>query len=170
MAVFHEPKWFVNCLLQGTCHSAVVSSRPSQVTSVHEILWTRSPFLHWIQSSASYLGGSDDIEVATKWPLFCKQHFRMNFLFGWKLIYFDLNFNEIRSWGSSWQQISTGSNNGLAPNKRHALIWTNGDYWRICKFALDPVKYLVFGRESTYWGRNKMAVISRCISNAFLWM
>ena len=44
-----------------------------------------------------------------------------------------LNFIEVYTLGSSWQYLSIGLDNGLAPNKRQAIIWTNGDsiHWRI---------------------------------------
>ena len=34
---------------------------------------------------------------------------------------------------SDWQKASIGSGNGLAPNRRQAIIWTNADpvRWRI---------------------------------------
>ena len=35
-------------------------------------------------------------------------------------------FTEIYSQGSNWQYISIGWDNGLAPNRRQAIIWTNG--------------------------------------------
>ena len=44
-----------------------------------------------------------------------------------------------------------GLDNGLAPNRRQAIIWTNADpiHWRI---------YAALGQyELTHWGRNKMA-------------
>ena len=33
---------------------------------------------------------------------------------------------------SNWQYVSIGSGNGLAPNRRQAIIWTNADLvpWR----------------------------------------
>ena len=59
----------------------------------------------------------------------------MHFL-QWKLLNFKSNFNEIHvvySLGSNWQYDSIGSDNGLAPNRRQAIIWTNVGmlYWRI---------------------------------------
>ena len=43
------------------------------------------------------------------------------------------NNTEICSLGSNWQYGSIGSYNGLAPNRRQAIIWTNVSmlYWRI---------------------------------------
>ena len=51
----------------------------------------------------------------------------------WKILYFDLNFTEICSWGSNSQYSSIGSDNGLAPIRRQAIIWTKADifHWRI---------------------------------------
>ena len=42
------------------------------------------------------------IEAMTKWQPFCRWHFLIHFLL-WKLLYFDSNFTEICSKGSSWQ-------------------------------------------------------------------
>ena len=49
-----------------------------------------------------------------------------NFKFKW-------NFINICSLWSNWQYGSIGSDNGLAPNRRQAIIWTNVGmfYWRI---------------------------------------
>ena len=43
------------------------------------------------------------------------------------------NFTEMCSQESNWQKASIGSGNGLAPNRRQAIIWTNADpvRWRI---------------------------------------
>ena len=81
--LFTNRKCFVICRLQGGCHSAVVSSKPSHVKSVHEILWTRSPF---------YIGYS---RVPHIWEAVTTlKSFHMHFLSGWKSMYFDLNFNQ----------------------------------------------------------------------------
>ena len=41
------------------------------------------------------------------------------------------NFTEVCSQVSNWQYASIGSDNGLAPSRRQAIIWTNDDlgYW-----------------------------------------
>ena len=46
---------------------------------------------------------------------------------------FEWNFIEVYSEGSNWQYSNIGSDNGLAPNRRRAIIWTNADpiRWRI---------------------------------------
>ena len=43
-----------------------------------------------------------------------------------------LNLTEICSQESNWQKASIGSGNGLAPNRRQAIIWTSDDpvQWR----------------------------------------
>ena len=41
----------------------------------------------------------------------------------------------ICSWRSSWQQSSTGSDNGLAPNRWQAIIWTNADLIHWCIYV-----------------------------------
>ena len=68
----------------------------------------------------------------TKWPPFYRQYFQMHF-HEWKVLYFDLNFTEVFSQVSNWQWPSIGSDNGLAPNRRQAIIWTNAEWihWHI---------------------------------------
>ena len=58
-------------------------------------------------------------EAKTKWPPVCRRHFETDFL-QWKLFYFDTNFTSMCSQGSI-----IGSNNGLAPNRWLAVIWTD---------------------------------------------
>ena len=53
--------------------------------------------------------------------------------FSWmKIISFYLNSVEIWIQGSNYHYIIIGSDDGLAPIRRQAIIWTNGDliYWR----------------------------------------
>ena len=60
---------------------------------------------------------------------------------------------------------SIGLDNGLAPNKRQAIIWTNAEliHWHI--YGTQG------GDELTHWGRDKMDAISQTIfSRAFSWM
>ena len=66
------------------------------------------------------------------------RHFADNIYFQvhfheWKVLYFDSNFTDICSKGSNWQSPSIGLDNGLAPNRRQAIIWTNANpiHWRI---------------------------------------
>ena len=53
-----------------------------------------------------------------------RRHFQMHF-HEWKVLYSDSKFIEVCSYGSKWQEVSVGSGNGLAPNRRQAIIWTN---------------------------------------------
>ena len=55
-------------------------------------------------------------------------HFQMHFL-EWKCMNFDSDFTELSSQGSNWQYLSTSSDNGLAPTRWQAIIWTNADYF-----------------------------------------
>ena len=50
--------------------------------------------------------------------------FQVHFL-EWKLLNFKWNFTEACSLGSNWQYGSIGSENGLAPNRRQTIIWSN---------------------------------------------
>ena len=66
----------------------------------------------------------------------------------WKILYLDWNFTEVCSQESYWQQHSTGSDNGLAPNKQQAIIQTNADLIHWCIYAalggdeiIDTVSY-----------------------------
>ena len=51
----------------------------------------------------------------------------------WKIAYFDWIFTEICSKGPILQHTTIGSDNGLAANRRQAIIWTDDGlvYWRI---------------------------------------
>ena len=51
----------------------------------------------------------------------------------WKVVYLDENVAQVRSLGFNWQQASIGVDNGLATNRRQAIIWTNADriHWGI---------------------------------------
>ena len=45
----------------------------------------------------------------------------------WKIFFFDWYFTEVRSYGSNWQYLSIGLDNGLAPNRWQAITWTNAE-------------------------------------------
>ena len=47
----------------------------------------------------------------------------MHFL-EWKCLHLDWNFTDVCSHGFNWQYSSIGSIDGLAPNRRQAVIWT----------------------------------------------
>ena len=57
---------------------------------------------------------------------------------------------------------SNGSGNGLAPNRRHAITWTNADpvRWRIYA-ALGGDEQMVWGFYETTDGENVISVINR---------
>ena len=59
-----------------------------------------------------------------KWTPFRRRHFQMHFL-EWKCINFYYNFTQVCSQWSNEQYSSTGSDNGFAPSRRQAIIWTN---------------------------------------------
>ena len=60
---------------------------------------------------------------------FGRQQFQMHFL-EWKWFKFHCCSQE-----SSWQQASIGSDNGLAPNRRQAITWTNAYPVHWCIYA-----------------------------------
>ena len=49
------------------------------------------------------------------------------------VLYFDENFTDVCFYGSNSNQPCIGLDNGLVPNRRYAIIWTNAGsvYWRI---------------------------------------
>ena len=47
----------------------------------------------------------------------------------WKCMIFDKSFTEVYSYGSNKQYSSIGSDNGLAPARRQAIIWINDGYF-----------------------------------------
>ena len=55
---------------------------------------------------------------------FARQQFQTHFLV-WTQFNSDSNFTEICSQESNWQYASIGSDNGLEPSMRQAIIWTN---------------------------------------------
>ena len=61
-----------------------------------------------------------------KMAAFSQTTFQMRF-WEWKYLNFDYNFTEACFEGSNWQYASIGSDNGLAPKRRQAFIWTNAD-------------------------------------------
>ena len=48
----------------------------------------------------------------------------------WKSTYFALNITEICGQESNWQQVSIGSDNGLAPNMQHRTSHYPNQFWR----------------------------------------
>ena len=68
-------------------------------------------------------------------------HFQTHFL-EWKLLHFYSNFIAICSQASKYQYVSIGSDDGLAPNRRQAITWTNTGpvYWCIyVSFSLNEL-------------------------------
>ena len=61
-----------------------------------------------------------------------RRHFRMHFL-EWKSLNLEYSLTEVCSQGSNRQWYSIGSDNGLAPIRRQAIIWTNDGlcWWRL---------------------------------------
>ena len=70
------------------------------------------------------------IQAWTKWLLFCRRYFQYIFLN--ETIFF-VGFNFFKSLLPRVQLVSIVSGNGLTPNKRQAIIWTNDAvvHWRI---------------------------------------
>ena len=70
----------------------------------------------------------------TMWSPFRWRPFQMQY-HQWKILHFDSNFTEVCSWGSNWQRVCIGSGNGLVPNRRQAITWTNLDPVHLCMYA-----------------------------------
>ena len=80
----------------------------------------------WIITLSNYCLISKDqhIEADTKWQQFHRWYNQMHFQ-EWKCLNFDWNFIKVWSQGSNWQYSSIVSDDGLAPNRPQAIIWTN---------------------------------------------
>ena len=76
----------------------------------------------------------------------------------WNILYFDYNFTDVCSQGANWQSSSIGLDNGLAPNRWQAIIWTNADpiNWRI---------YATLGGDEL----TQMFIVSACKSLSTVW-
>ena len=80
----------------------------------------------------------------TKWPPFWQT--TISNAFSWmKMIEFQFEFHWFLSQESTWQWVSIGSGNGLAPSRWQAITWTNADlvHWRIyAALSGDELKQL----------------------------
>ena len=94
-------------ILHDVVYSAMMTKHICSVLHI-EVIKTR--FLtHW----------GWDWMAAISWTLFS------NAIFEWKLLNFKYCFIEICFLGSNWQYFIIDSNNGLASNRRQAIIGTN---------------------------------------------
>ena len=71
----------------------------------HKATPERSDLTHW---------GRDKIDATSQTTFWSA--------FSWMKMF---EFIEVCSWGSNWQYSSIGLDNGLAPSRRQAIIWTN---------------------------------------------
>ena len=69
------------------------------------------------------------IVVETKWLEIYRRYFQTHAMFFYEnnFWYFVLNFTEVCLQLSNGQWAILGSGNGLAPNRRQAITWTNDD-------------------------------------------
>ena len=77
----------------------------------------------------------------TTWPPFRRQHFQVHFL-DRNILNLKYDFTGTCSLGSNWQYGNISSYNGLAPNRRQAISWSNVGmfYWRIyASFSLNDI-------------------------------
>ena len=66
-----------------------------------------------------------------------------------------IKISEIRSLESNWQYVSIGSGNGLTPNRRQAITWTNADplHWRTyASLGLNELTGMRLGGAVYLWG------------------
>ena len=85
------------------------------------------------------------------------QIFSNAFFFQSKCMNFASDFTQICSQGSNQQNSSSGSDNGLVPIRRQAIIWTNYGlvYWRIyASLGLNELKTI----RSQIWYRKWLKV------------
>ena len=81
-------------------------------------------------------------------------HFAMHFL-EWKSLYFDSNFTEVFTQGSSWQYPSIGSGCGLVRIRWQANTWINDDTVHWCIYLSFSLNIL------THWGRMTHICVSK---------
>ena len=94
----------------------------------------------------------------------------------WKCFDFDLNFTEVYSQESNQQYSSIGSDNGMAPTRRQAIIGTNDDYFTDAymrhsasmrwKVALNSLKRV----QNAHWDLDDVANILLMGTNLCLFM
>ena len=105
-------------------------SRVSIGSAQNPIAMSLIPYccLPWILASWILVNSSP----GAKWPPLHSRSFQMHFR-ECKVLHFDSKLTEFCSQGPNWQQPSIGLDNGLAPNRRQAIIWANADpiYWHI---------------------------------------
>ena len=113
-------------------------------------LWARANVEHTIKISSFSPRTLFYSPILTHHPLSKTAAFFTNDMF--KHIF--LNEDIWISLGSNWQYDSIGSDNGLAPSRRQAIILTNADpiHWRI---------YVALGGDELTidWGQDKMVTI-----------
>ena len=101
-------------------------------------------------------------DTKTKWSPFRRRIFCTHFR-KWKLLYFDSNLIEVCSQGSNWQCVLIGSDNGLEPNRRQAIIWSNAFLvcWRIyASLVLDELTKSYHDVYALIWADGYVSILS----------
>ena len=90
-----------------------------------------------------HTAGFKHTEAEPKWPSFSRR-FEGHFL-QWKGLNCNWNLIEICPLGFKWQYASIGSDKGLTPKRRQAIIWTSDCliHWRIYVTRPQRVKLQV---------------------------
>ena len=103
-----------------------------QNIGTYEVCYYTTRVKLWVQQSKHEFNRlnwlNELINTLTKWSPFRRGQFQVLFL-ELKRLNFKWNFTEICSSGSYWQHGSIGSDNGLAPNRRQAIVWNNADIY-----------------------------------------
>ena len=110
---------------------------PKVIYLVFMMLWLMLPWTinnNTNKMELIYTISHKHIEDETKWTPFRRRHFQMYFL-EFKYMNSDKKFTYIYSLRSIQQYSSFGLDNGLAPSRRQAIIWTNDGLLYLCIYA-----------------------------------
>ena len=99
--------------------------------------WNQDPRCHIVLLGAKELTHWGWDIIAAIWL-----HFQMQF-FHRRWLYFDQNFTKVCSQGSNQQQSSIGSDNGLARNRRQAIIWASDGLDYLCIYVSLSLNELI---------------------------
>ena len=112
---------YLNVINMRKCFLTFTPTATSTTDDLQKLKWFKIHWkLHSFNASCHHLTHWD----RDKWPPFRRKHFQMHFL-EWKCLNLDQNFTDVSSYGSNYQYSGIGSDGGLSPTRRQAIIWTN---------------------------------------------
>ena len=114
--MIHASNFIALSCLRNTKVFIVVAT---QIYVVYRVL----QLLHWCLDKLQVINLFYDIEVWTKWPSFCIQHFSVHIIHE-KVMHFDYNFHEVCPLCSNWQQ-SVVVQAGSTLNRWLASTWNH---------------------------------------------